>query len=222
MAKGHFITGTDTGVGKTLISCALLHVYAQRGLRTAALKPIASGALLTPEGLRNEDALALQAVASVKLPYQLINPYVFAPPIAPHIAAQQAGVSMDIDTIVSTYKQCANQADVVIVEGVGGWMVPINNHDTTADLARALGLPVILVVGIRLGCLNHALLTQQCITASGLTLAGWVANVIGDDAAVAENVQTLQRRWCDIPLLGVVPRLSGPNAVDVAGYLVAP
>lgn len=220
VAKGYFITGTDTGVGKTLISCALLHVLNQRGLRSAGLKPIASGAMPTPEGLRNEDALALQAAAGVRLPYPQVNPYCFEQPIAPHIAARQADVCIELSVIVSAYQQAASQADIVIVEGVGGWLVPINAHETTADLARALGLPVILVVGVRLGCLNHALLTHQGIAASGLPLAGWVANIVSDEAAAEENIHTLQQRWPDIPLLGVVPRQARVDAVNVAGCLV--
>lgn len=220
MAKGYFVTGTDTGVGKTLISAALLQRLGQQGVRCAGYKPVASGADQTAEGLRNEDGLSLQAASSVALPYELINPYVLAPAIAPHIAAEQVGMALSVAGLVHGYQQLAKQVDTVVVEGAGGWLVPLNAEETLADLALALQLPVILVVGVRLGCINHALLTAQAIRASGLPLAGWVANRVSTDPMGEENIATIQARLPDVPLLGVVPWLKGYQ--DAVAYLRLP
>lgn len=215
MTKGFFITGTDTGIGKTTVALGLLRWLRNHGYQTAAMKPVASGATLV-EGLwRNEDATLLQREARVQLLYQLVNPVVFPESVAPHIAAQLHGVTIDIERLVKTFREVQSRADVVIVEGVGGWQVPLNDTQTTADLAQRLGLPVILVVGIRLGCLNHALLTYDAIRASGLLMAGWIANIIDRDGRyIKENIETLQRRL-NAPLLGAVPRLEPftPGAV---------
>lgn len=199
-ARGCFVTGTDTGVGKTLVSQVLLHTLRRAHTAVAGFKPVASGCDHTPEGLRNADALALQAASSVALSYDTVNPYAFAPPIAPHLAAEQAGVNIDLDAIVRGIE--AVDADRIVVEGVGGWLVPLNHRQSVADLAQTLGLPVVLVVGLRLGCLNHALLTAEAIRARGLELAGWVANQI-DPAFVCcdENIATLQERLEAPPLL---------------------
>jgi dethiobiotin synthetase len=231
----YFVTGTDTGVGKTLICCALLHGFAAQGKRVAGMKPVAAGGSLrsnrVPTGVllagaagcnaddQNEDALQLRAAGNVAVSYGLINPYCFLPAIAPHIAAQHAGVEIRFPRITESYQKLAAQADVVIVEGVGGLCVPLNAQQDSADLALELGLPVILVVGIRLGCLNHALLTAEAIAARGLTLAGWVANVVGADmASVEENVAALQQRIA-APLLGIVPYLPQADARVAARQL---
>ncbi len=204
-APGLFITGTDTEVGKTRISVALLHKLHQQGLRVAGMKPVAAGCEETAEGLRNEDALALQAASSVELPYQTLNPYASAPPIAPHLAAEDAGVTIEIERILTAYHDIASQVDQVIVEGAGGWRVPLNDDQDMSDLAVALGLPVVLVVDIRLGCVNHALLSAQAIAASGLPLAGWVANhAHGGYARSADNIASIEAR-VGAPLLGVMP-----------------
>jgi len=201
----YFITGTDTGVGKTLISCALLHRFSAQGRRTVGMKPVAAGC--DAEG-HNEDALQLLAAGNVAVDYGTINPYCLQHTIAPHIAAQRAGVLIDLSVIAKSYKKLAAQADVVIVEGAGGLLVPINEQQDSADLMLELGLPVIMVVGMRLGCLNHALLTAEAIASRGLALAGWVANVIDADmAAVEENVAALQQRIA-APLLGIVPYMT--------------
>jgi dethiobiotin synthetase len=190
--QGFFVTGTDTGVGKTLVSCALLHAYAAQGLRTVGMKPVAAGCDTAGD---NEDVTALMAAASIAAPAALVNPYRFAPPIAPHLAAAEAGVDITLTRIADAYSALATLADVVIVEGVGGFCVPLNARESTADLAVRLGLPVILVVGLRLGCLNHALLTAEAVCARGLTLAGWVANAIDPAMAQVEaNVRALQDR----------------------------
>lgn len=219
MTAGYFISGTDTGVGKTRITVALVRSLGERGLLVAAMKPIASGCQETAQGLRNDDALQLQTAANIAVPYQMLNPYAFAPPIAPHIAASQEGVIIDIQYIVSCFEQLATQAQRVIVEGVGGWQVPLNEAQTTADLARALGLPVILVVGLRLGCINHTLLSCEAIRQSGLPLAGWVANHVEADIACSDEIiATLQQRL-QAPLLGEVPFDSVMDATAVAEHL---
>lgn len=204
MKYGYFITGTDTGVGKTRISTALLTAFNARGLSTAAMKPIATGCTPTAHGLRNDDALALQQHASLQLSYEQVNPYAFAPAIAPHLAAAQAGQIIDLARIKHGLDILSAQADAMIVEGVGGWLVPLNADVTLADLVYELGLPVILVVGMRLGCLNHALLTAQSIEQFDLPFAGWIANVI-DPAmqCIEENIQALRERIAT-PWLGTV------------------
>ncbi|NEX18329.1 MAG: dethiobiotin synthase [Halochromatium sp.] len=219
-AQGLFITGTDTDVGKTEVTLGLMAALQRCGLSLLGMKPVAAGCVLTAEGLRNEDALRIQAQGSTLLAYSAINPYAFEPPIAPHIAAAQLGVEMQIEPIKTAYQQLAAQADWVVVEGAGGWRVPLGPGLTLADLASALDLPVVLVVGLRLGCLNHALLSAESIQASGLRLAGWVANRIDPTmAAVDENLTTL-REWLAAPCLGVIPWLPAPTPAQIADQLV--
>ena len=205
MGTGYFITGTDTEVGKTRVSVALLHHLREQGRRVAGMKPVAAGCEETADGLRNADALALQAAASVTLPYETLNPYALAPPIAPHLAARDAGMVIEIDRILAAYHAIASQVDCVVVEGAGGWRVPLNDAQDMGDLAVALGLPVVLVVDIRLGCINHALLSAQAIAARGLPVAGWVANhAHGDYARSADNIASIEAR-IGSPLLAVMP-----------------
>lgn len=214
--QGLFVTGTDTEVGKTVVATALAHWFASRGLGVAVMKPVASGCERTPRGLRNADAMALRRCSNLPLDYQAVNPYAFAPAIAPHIAAADAATIIDPDRIERGFRELAERSDVVIVEGVGGWLVPLGNAVTVEDLALQLGQPVVLVVGIRLGCLNHALLSARAIMASGLPWAGWVANLCDAGCErVEENIYALRRRL-PAPLLGVVPHLGDaePNAVD--------
>lgn len=212
----YFVTGTDTNVGKTLISCALLQGFAARGRRVVGMKPVAAG--LNADG-QHDDVLQLRAASNVPASNELVNPYRFAPAIAPHLAAQLAGVNIDLACIVESYSVLAKQADVVIVEGAGGFLVPLNDRQDSSDLAQQLGLPIILVVGMRLGCLNHALLTVEAIAARGLVLAGWVANVVDEDMAMlGENVAALQQR-ISAPLLGVVPYMVQPDARVAAEQL---
>ena len=201
MGKGFFVTGTDTGIGKTTVSCALLHAFAAQGKKAVGMKPIAAGS----ENGRWPDVELLLAAGNVNVTSRQINPYAFAPPISPHLAAQQAGMEIDLSVIHRAYQELSTTADIVIVEGAGGFLAPVNRHQTGADLASTLNLPVILVVGMRLGCLNHALLTAQAVRSAGLTLAGWVANCIDPQMlALMENIATLEQRL-DSPLLGVVP-----------------
>lgn len=213
----YFITGTDTDVGKTLICCALLHGFAGQGHRVVGFKPVASGC---DDNGHNDDAMRLRAAGNVQASYGQINPYCFAQAVAPHLAAKFVGIDINLDRITQSYRELAAQADVVIVEGAGGYQVPLNGHQNIADLAMQLELPVILVVGMRLGCINHALLTAESISASGLRLAGWVANVVdGQMAMLAENIAALQQRL-QAPLLGVVPYYPDvPDAREVAAKL---
>lgn len=198
MKQIFFITGTDTGVGKTYISCQLLANANRQGKHTLGLKPLAAGADMTANGLRNDDALALQAVSTVKLPYGMINPFCFAQPIAPHIAAAQQGVSLTAANIANRIESAitATNADYIIIEGAGGWRVPVNETETLADVVKRLKVPVILVVGMKLGCMNHALLTAEAIQSDGIVLAGWVANDLGEPMpCLAENIATLTLRF---------------------------
>jgi dethiobiotin synthetase len=222
VAKGYFVTGTDTGVGKTLVACALLRAYAGRGLRAVGMKPVACGAEPGGSGLVNDDVERLIAAGNVSAPREHVNPYCFAPPIAPHLAAEQAGVTMDLTHIAHAFERLAAAADVVVVEGVGGFCVPLNHSEDSAELAQYLGVPVILVVGMRLGCLNHALLTAHAIRARGLRLAGWIANRIDPAMAVAErNVAALAERLAG-PLLGVIEFATAPDPRRVAVQLAVP
>ncbi|MEJ2315931.1 MAG: dethiobiotin synthase [Gammaproteobacteria bacterium] len=202
--KGWFITGTDTGVGKTFVTVGLLHYLNERGLQTAGMKPIASGCERTPDGLRNDDALRILEASVPELPYELVNPYSFEPPIAPHIAAAKAGAMIEMKTILDSFDAIRSRVDCIVVEGVGGWEVPLSEDTGMPDLAAVLGLPVILVVGIRLGCINHALLTADAVRARGLELAGWVANRV--DTAVDEEQAVIEAIMNRIgsPMLGSI------------------
>jgi dethiobiotin synthetase len=209
---GCFVTGTDTGVGKTLVSAGLLHALARHHRRVVGMKPVAAGVVPWGGDWASEDAIALRAASTVAVPAALDNPVLLPDPLSPHIAAARAGVQIDIAAIVHCYNALAAQADAVVVEGAGGFHVPLSDTATGADLAQALALPVVLVVGLRLGCLNHALLTAEAIRARGLTLAGWVANQV-DPAmqAVDENKAYLGARL-GAPLLADVPYQTLPEA----------
>lgn len=201
MTKGYFVTGTDTGVGKTLVSCALLHAFAAEGKTAVGMKPIAAGC----ENGTWVDVELLSAASNVSVVREYINPYALVPPIAPHIAANKAGIEIDLGVIRHAYLELKKRADIVIVEGAGGFLVPLNDYEDSAALVQALGLPVLLVVGMRLGCINHALLTAHAVRTAGLTLAGWVANRIDPEMAVfQDNILALERRL-DCPLLGILP-----------------
>jgi len=208
-ARGLFVTGTDTGVGKTLIACGLVRALTARGFTVAVLKPVASGSLRTSEGLRNEDALALAACANAGQTYDEVNRYCFEPPVSPHIAADEAGISIDIGTIADDFRRLAARTDWVVAEGAGGWYAPIGPARTMADLAGALPASVLLVVGLRLGCLNHAALTGEAIRARGLHLAGWLASAVDPEFARApENLTALTRALGEPPLQVVPHQLS--------------
>ncbi|MEM5326926.1 dethiobiotin synthase [Paraburkholderia sp. JHI2823] len=223
MTVSLFVTGTDTEIGKTFVSAALLRGFARAGLRATALKPIAAGASARDGVWHNEDADQLDAAASVLLPPEIRTPFLLKEPAAPHIAAALEGVTLDMARIIECYKAACERADAVVVEGVGGFRVPLTATEDTADLAVALGLPVVLVVGMRLGCISHALLSAEAIAARGLTLAGWVANRI--DPAMAfpeENIAALRERLAAqyrAPLIGVVPHMRGASADQAAEHL---
>lgn len=202
--RAMFVTGTDTDAGKTYISAALLRHFAAQSLRVVGMKPVASGATEVHGVLHNSDVTQLRQASNVQADMRWINPYCFAPAIAPHIAAQQAGVTIDLQQIKQAYEQLCGMADVVVVEGAGGWLVPLNGQQTIADLAQLLDIPIVLVVRIRLGCINHALLSVADIQRRGLTLLGWVANCMEDEMPVMqENIATLQQLIA-APCLAVV------------------
>jgi dethiobiotin synthetase len=213
--QGFFVTGTDTGVGKTLVACGLLRAFAARGLTVAGMKPVATG--VTPGA--TGDVEQLVAASNVAAPRKEVNPYSFAPPIAPHIAAEQAGVRIELERIELAFHALAARAQVVVVEGIGGFHVPLGHGADTTQLAARLALPVVLVVGLRLGCLNHALLTVEAIAARGLKLAGWVANHVDPDMAVAtENVQALEQR-ISAPLIARIAHAAIPDSGTIAPRL---
>ena len=218
-----FVTGTDTDVGKTVVACGFLAAANQQGLRTAAIKPVAAGCELTEQGLTNSDALQLQAAASHQLSYQQINPIALEPAIAPHIAAAEAGVRLSASRLVGYCRGVSLMpVDTVLIEGAGGWRVPINSRETLADVARELNCAVIVVVGMRLGCLNHALLTVEAIRRDGLQIAGWVANILDEDMPrLEENIDTL-KQCINEPCLGTVPRLDDLSPQRVAEFLSLP
>ena len=212
----YFVTGTDTGVGKTLICCALLHGFAVQGQRVAGMKPVAAGC---DGGGNNADVKQLRAASNILATYEQINPYSFIHPVAPHVAARNAGVRIDFSRILTSYHKLTSQADVVIVEGIGGFKVPLNERQDSAELAQQFGLPVILVAGMRLGCLSHALLTASAIESCGLKLAGWVANVLDADMLVlSDNIAALKQRLAS-PLLGVVEYQAQADARVAAAQL---
>ncbi|MBS1202298.1 MAG: dethiobiotin synthase [Chromatiaceae bacterium] len=217
--KALFVTGTDTGCGKTEVSLGLMAAWQARGLRVLAMKPVATGCHPGHSGLRNEDALRLQHQGSSEAPYGLVNPYTFEHPIAPHIAAGQAGVEIELASIASAYRRLAAESDRVVVEGIGGWRVPLGSSLSVSDIPKALKLPVLLVVGLRLGCLNHALLTMESIRAQGCYLAGWVANGIDPKMQASDaNLATLAALM-GAACIGVIPWLSQPGPEALAAYL---
>jgi dethiobiotin synthetase len=220
-ARGVFITGTDTSVGKTVIACALVRGLRQCGFQVAVMKPVASGAHHTPGGLRNDDALALIEAAATGAPYGDVNPYCFEPAVSPHIAAKEAGIPIDVSMIRAKFAQISADADWTVVEGAGGWHAPVSEHQTMADLAWELSLPALLVVGVRLGCLNHAHLTRLGIEAHGVSFAGWIATFV--DAAMErkeENLLALERALGE-PALAVVPHTSEAGSLVLAPPVTA-
>jgi len=216
---GFFVTGTDTGVGKTLVACSLLKAFVARGLKSVGMKPVASGAELRGNRLVHKDVTRLLAAGNIAAPLEHVNPYCFVPPIAPHIAARHAAVTIALDRIEQGFRVLAARAQVVVVEGVGGFRVPLGADTDTAQLAVRLALPVVLVVGMRLGCLNHALLAAEAITTRGLTLAGWVANHVDPHMAAAdENVRALEALMAT-RLLARIAFAADPDPAAIAATL---
>ncbi len=214
-----FVTGTDTEIGKTLISSALLHALVQQGVRACGMKPVAAGAVMRDGGLHNDDCDQLAAAGNVHLPQSITTPFLLQEPAAPHIAAALEKVTIDPVPILASYLEIAAASDATVVEGVGGFRVPLTDSYDTADLAQQLDLPMILVVGMRLGCINHALLTAEAIAVRGLKLVGWVANALEPEMAFKdENIEALAARL-PAPLLGRVPRLAEATAAAAAAHL---
>lgn len=219
MNPAYFLTGTDTEIGKTFITCALLQRARQLGFKAAGVKPVAAG---TDHFGKNEDVENIRAASSLSLPDAIINPYCFKAAVAPHIAAREEGINIDFSKIKAACDSARQQADLVIIEGVGGFRVPLGEDGDSADLAVKLGLPVILVVGMRLGCINHALLTDEAISARQLKIAGWVANRIDPNMArFEENLATLNAQL-NAPLLGVVPHAPAGGSAGAADFLSLP
>lgn len=220
MSSAYFITGTDTGAGKTWATVALLRHFQAQGKIAVGMKPVASGCKRVDGRLENEDALLLQRYSSLVVPYEVINPYAFEAPIAPHLAAADAGIEIDFENIGAAFKRLQAQADVVLVEGVGGWAVPLNAMQDVASLARYLDLPIIMVVAMRLGCINHARLTYQSIVASEANCAGWLAVCL--DAHMAAQQQTISslEKWLNAPLLGVLPYCTQVDALQNTTLLI--
>ncbi len=217
-----FVTGTDTGCGKTLVTLGLMERLRRAGGRVAGMKPVAAGAARTPEGLRNDDALAIQALCHRPYPYRLVNPCCLRTPAAPHLAAASEGKRIDLAAILEAAQRLRADSDHLVVEGAGGWKVPLTDSADMAELCRMLEMPAILVVGLKLGCLNHALLSAQSILDSGVPLAGWVANSLTPDMPFqAENLATLRERL-PAPLLGHVPWQARPEAGLAASRLELP
>lgn len=219
MTRGIYITGTDTGAGKTLASACLLHALRAHGLSAVGMKPVASGCAMTAEGWRNEDALALQAASAPRPDYALVNPFALPEPTAPEIAAARAGVTLSLAPIVAAYDALSGLADVVVVEGVGGWLAPLDVALDQADLVRALQLPVILVVGERLGCINHARLTARAIAADGVTLAGWIASSVDPMLAFPDETFAALRRVLPGPCLGRLPFAPDREAATLSEHI---
>jgi len=216
-----FVTGTDTGVGKSLVSATLLAALGANGVRAVGMKPIASGCAATPAGWRNDDARLLAAHSAGDPPYALVNPYALRDAVAPHLAAAGMGVEIQLDPIAASFAALSTNAQCVVVEGVGGWAVPLSPRLMQADLVRALDLPVLLVVGLRLGCINHALLSARAIAADGQRLIGWVASCVDAQMARAQdNLATLRERL-PAACLGVLPHAAAPDPRALAPHLHA-
>jgi dethiobiotin synthetase len=202
MTRGVYVTGTDTGIGKTTVACALLHALRARGLKAVGMKPVASGCDRSPDGWRNDDALRLLAASEPRPDYALVNPYALPDPTAPEIAAREVGVAIERERLYVAFDALAGQADIVLVEGVGGWASPLTAELDQADLARNLDLPVLLVVGLRLGCINHARLAARAIRADGLRLLGWIGSAVDPGFAHADETVSILQRTIDAPMLG--------------------
>jgi dethiobiotin synthetase len=219
MSRAVYITGTDTGVGKSLAAATLLAALNANGVCAVGMKPVASGCERTPAGLRNADAELLIAHSAGAPAYANVNPYAFADPIAPHLAVADEGVAIELPRIRAAFAALSTNAQFIVVEGVGGWMAPLGPRLMQADLVRALHLPVILVVGLRLGCLNHALLSARAIRADGAELTGWIASSVDAQMARREdNLATLRERL-EAPCLGVLPHSTAPDPAALAVHL---
>ena len=222
MTRGFYITGTDTGIGKTVVSCALLHLLRARGMRAVGMKPVASGCVQTADGWRNDDALALQLASDPRPDYPDLNPYALPLPLAPELAARDAGVEINLATILAAHARLRGQADAGVVEGVGGWAAPLSASLQQADVVRALDLPVVLVVGLRLGCLNHAILSVRAIAADGCRLVGWIGNAIDPQMACREEHRAMLQARIVAPCLGWLAHDPAADALTLSHRLTLP
>lgn len=220
--EGYYVTGTDTGVGKTFASVALIHAFRARGKAAVGMKPVAAGCAETSAGLRNDDALALQSASEPTPAYELVNPFALPAPTAPQIAASLAGIVVSLPPMIAAYQALSAQANVVVIEGVGGWLAPFADGLEQSQLAAALDLPVILVVGLKLGCLSHARLSERAIRADGLRLAGWIGNAVEPDFAFSIQYRALLQRELGAPCLGCLPHAAGRSAARFAADLCLP
>ncbi len=217
--RGVFVTATDTGMGKTWVSIGLIKALRTRNFRVAGMKPVATGCEGPASMLRNSDALQLHEVSSLQAPYDLINPYRFKPPIAPHLAAARIGCSISLEEIQKAYTKLTGMAEFVVVEGLGGWLVPLGGRHDVSDMVRALGIPVLLVIGLRLGCINHALLSARAIREDGAQLLGWIATGVDPDYSTTAETCDYLGEALGAPPLAVVPNLAGPAPEQLAGYM---
>ncbi len=217
-----YVTGTDTGAGKTVASTTLLHALRGQGLRAVGMKPVASGCTREADGWRNEDALALLAASEPRPAYADLNPFALPEPLAPELAARDAGVVVSLPPLLAAHARLAAQADAVVVEGVGGWMAPLAHGLMQADLVRALDVPVVLVVGLRLGCLNHAFLTARAISADGARLAGWIASEVDPGMARMDDNMALLAAGLPAPCWGRLPHQAGADPARLSGCLALP
>jgi len=222
MGSAFFVTGTDTGAGKTFTSSVILHALRQRGLRAVGMKPVASGSEATPAGLRNEDALALQAASDPCPDYALVNPWALREPTAPEIAARFDGVDVTLPPIVAAFEALRAQADVVLVEGVGGFLAPVNATLDQCELPRALGLPVLIVVGLKLGCINHARMTVEAVQSRGFRVLGWIASDVEPTMLFPDDYFAALRAALPIPCLGRLPNAPGADPATLTRYLSLP
>jgi dethiobiotin synthetase len=222
MAQGFYVTGTDTGIGKTTVSTAFLHALRSRGQRALGMKPVASGSQSTPQGWRNDDALALLDASDPQPDYRDLNPYVLPLPVAPELAARAAGVDISLDVLLAAHARLQALCPQVVVEGVGGWAAPLSASLEQADLVRALDLPVVLVVGLRLGCLNHAILSAREIAADRCRLVGWVGNAIDPVMDCREEQRAMLQARIQAPCLGWLPHAPAADAVALSRYLTFP
>ena len=220
--QGCYVTGTDTGIGKTLASSALLYALRDRGMRAVGMKPVASGCEATPDGWHNEDALALLAASDPMPAYADVNPYALPLPLAPELAARDAGVDVALAPLLAAHARLRSQAEFVVVEGVGGWDAPLSASLRQAELVRALSLPVVLVVGLRLGCLNHAILSARAIAADGCRLVGWIGNAIDPDMACREEHRAMLQARLAAPCIGWLPHAAGADGRAFSRYLSIP
>ncbi|PSB92118.1 dethiobiotin synthase [Candidatus Pandoraea novymonadis] len=220
--KGYFVVGTDTGVGKTLVSTGLLHHFANKGYRAVGMKPVASGAVFNSGAWQNDDVTALREASNVDVPIALNNPYLLREPTAPHIAAATEGIQIKVNHIQHCYRALQKYADSVIVEGIGGFLVPLNENVHMGHLVTILELPVILVVGIRLGCINHTLLTTEAISARGISMVGWIANIVDAEMRQIDATINCLKKRIQSPMLGYIPWLSSSKATNVAQFIRLP